>query len=672
MVPSSKAMVLEHGQTLNQNSTEDPQDLVLVQLSKLSLKDVEYLQYCTTLKICILVNNYITSIEPLFACTQLIKLDLHGNQIHLLPRQEFWSEMRELKLLYLHNNGIERLKNVQALSSCPNLIGLTLFDTPASLKKRYRHIVVNSILSLKVLDNYVISDEEIIEDCHLTDMFKPLNPRLFLHFLPVLKTETNFQDEIEAVKEIISKINYIHAHNSPVLIIQRMTRGYLTRKKMGRSSGHKKLKQRYCVFDGVTSMIEKHADLRADINRCAHNSAQREKKNQEENGITKTRHCTSPDNRIMYITVDLSKLCKEITQVEQSEKAVTDIPNTIFRDQQQPVCSLLSKPPREENKQSMRLSKSWQKEPSNEPHLEDKGKTKFRLSGFKSMLHKADSTTKIQILHKEAADDIRHADSLFHLLAQQKPRVLHSRQNSSEKKVSSKTYSYVKFAAFYAIDKAYTARQRNEIQQEQMHKVFHIQSANKEAKVNVKGFLLEKRSEALRQREIDGLKLQNAVLQLQLRNSQHIENMKGRYIQSLEQKKHKQVDNKFVQVFRTKHTSMTKTLLNHDREVFREDTAMEKKRHLEGLRQQQEEQRLLIKDLKEYRLSLLQRGNAADRAELEAKISRKANDRLLQARAHVAAAKANQNSNHAIIEAMQKIPVDQTVYKEAYIKYFSD
>ncbi|KAJ1170798.1 hypothetical protein NDU88_002670 [Pleurodeles waltl] len=354
-----------------------------------------------------------------------------------------------------------------------------------------------------------------------------------------------------------------------------------------------------------------------------------------------------------------------LMQVEQSEKAVTDIPNTVFRDQQQPVCSLQSKSLGEENKQSRRLK------PSNEPDLEDNGKIQFRLSGFKSRLHKPDSMTKMLILHKEAADDIRHSDNLFHSIGQQKHNVLHSRENSSEKKVSSKTYNYAKFAAFYAIDKAYTARQRNEIQMEKMHKVALTQSANKEAKVSVNEFLLEKRSDALRQREIDGLKLQNAVLKLQFRHSQHVENMKERYSQFLEQKKLKQVENTFVQVFRTKHTSMTKTLLNHDRAVFREDTALEKKRVLEGLRQQQIEQRLLTNDLKEYRLSLKQRSNAADKAELDAKVSRKANSRLLQARAHVEAAKANQNSKQATMEAMQKIPVDQTVYKEAYIKYFS-
>ena len=43
---------------------------------------------------------------------------------------------------------------------------------------------------------------------------------------------TTYEDEIDNIKYIISKINEILAHNSPVLIIQRWTRGFLVRKKM--------------------------------------------------------------------------------------------------------------------------------------------------------------------------------------------------------------------------------------------------------------------------------------------------------------------------------------------------------------------------------------------------------------------------------------------------------
>lgn len=64
--------------------------------------------------------------------------------------------------------------NINGLSACSNLTALTLFDTPLSLKKNYRHCVVNNILSLKALDNYVISDEEIIQNWCLPFQFKAM------------------------------------------------------------------------------------------------------------------------------------------------------------------------------------------------------------------------------------------------------------------------------------------------------------------------------------------------------------------------------------------------------------------------------------------------------------------------------------------------------------------
>lgn len=44
----------------------------------------------------------------------------------------------------------------------------------------YRHHVVNSIWSLKALDYYVISDEEIIEDAQFGDSFAPFTREMEL------------------------------------------------------------------------------------------------------------------------------------------------------------------------------------------------------------------------------------------------------------------------------------------------------------------------------------------------------------------------------------------------------------------------------------------------------------------------------------------------------------
>ncbi|KAI4549429.1 hypothetical protein MG293_001759, partial [Ovis ammon polii] len=216
----------------NENIIEDQKDFVFVKFSGLHLKSMENLQCCISLRVCIFSNNFITDIRPLQSCMKLIKLDLHGNQIKSLPGTKFWSGLKNLKLLYLHDNGFAKLKNVCMLSACPSLIALTMFDCPVSLKKGYRHVLVNSIWTLKALDHHVISDEEIIQNWHLPERFKTCNHRLLFNFCSALKKGSTYEDEIDNIKHIISKVNEILAHNSPVLIIQRWTRGFLVRKKV--------------------------------------------------------------------------------------------------------------------------------------------------------------------------------------------------------------------------------------------------------------------------------------------------------------------------------------------------------------------------------------------------------------------------------------------------------
>jgi hypothetical protein len=84
--------------------------------------------------------------------------------------------MKKLRILFLHNNPVGKLEFLGFLSKCDNLEILTLYDTPLSLKNNYRHHTVNSIQSLKALDNYVISDEEIIEEARLGSSFGTKSP----------------------------------------------------------------------------------------------------------------------------------------------------------------------------------------------------------------------------------------------------------------------------------------------------------------------------------------------------------------------------------------------------------------------------------------------------------------------------------------------------------------
>uniref|UniRef100_A0A8C6QCZ6 Leucine-rich repeat and IQ domain-containing protein 3 n=1 Tax=Nannospalax galili TaxID=1026970 RepID=A0A8C6QCZ6_NANGA len=171
----------------NENIIKDQKDFVFVKYNSLHLKSLDSLQSCISLKVCICSNNFIIDIHPLQSCIKLVKLDLHGNQIKTLEQRKFWSGLKNLKVLCLHDNGFSRLKSICVLSACPSLVALTMFDCPVSLKKGYRHVLVNSIWPLKALDHHVISDEEIIQNWNLPERFKTYDHQLFFNICPALR-----------------------------------------------------------------------------------------------------------------------------------------------------------------------------------------------------------------------------------------------------------------------------------------------------------------------------------------------------------------------------------------------------------------------------------------------------------------------------------------------------
>lgn len=125
--------------------------ILFLNLQNVPIIEIGDISICSNLRILNLSCNYLSRIDALVGCCgKLMRLDLHQNQLEHLPDGEFWSQFEELVVLYLHNNQISKLDNLQNLANCCKLEILTMFDTPISLSKNYRHHVVNSVITLKV------------------------------------------------------------------------------------------------------------------------------------------------------------------------------------------------------------------------------------------------------------------------------------------------------------------------------------------------------------------------------------------------------------------------------------------------------------------------------------------------------------------------------------------
>lgn len=111
----------------------------------------------------------------------LKKIDLSENEIETLPPANVFAGLANLQFLYLHNNNISKWQDLQSLVSLPAIMHITLFANPVCAIPGYRHFMVNSIAGLKALDNFVITDEERIEDASFGYRFRGLNEFMKLH-----------------------------------------------------------------------------------------------------------------------------------------------------------------------------------------------------------------------------------------------------------------------------------------------------------------------------------------------------------------------------------------------------------------------------------------------------------------------------------------------------------
>lgn len=105
---------------------------------------------------------------------------------------------------------------------------LTLFGNPVCSIPGYRHFLVNSISSLLALDNYVITDEERIEDASFGYRFRGLNEFMKLH-IPDYTREKSAEQHMFNLEVDIYRLRRIFERNSPSILIQSLYRGYRSR-----------------------------------------------------------------------------------------------------------------------------------------------------------------------------------------------------------------------------------------------------------------------------------------------------------------------------------------------------------------------------------------------------------------------------------------------------------
>ena len=106
-------------------------------------------------------HNAITQFDALKRCPNLIEISLSNNLINALP--PIFSSLSVLQILRLDNNQISSWRDTTPLKDS-KLIYLNLEGNAFTKNEKYRPFVVNMIETLKGLDSYAISEEELMDD----------------------------------------------------------------------------------------------------------------------------------------------------------------------------------------------------------------------------------------------------------------------------------------------------------------------------------------------------------------------------------------------------------------------------------------------------------------------------------------------------------------------------
>ncbi|KAE9140929.1 hypothetical protein PF007_g492 [Phytophthora fragariae] len=177
-------------------------------------------------------QNALRDLEPIAGMARTLRvLNAAQNEIATLPDYDFWEKFRCLSLCFLSQNALRTWTDVQGLEGCAgSLTWLTLSNNPLMTLKNARSFVVNKLPFLKALDNFVTTDQEVIQHARPNARFNALAPRLSISHLHMpLEFETD-DAALLYVGETEAAIASIHADNSPSLRAQKLARGYLSRR----------------------------------------------------------------------------------------------------------------------------------------------------------------------------------------------------------------------------------------------------------------------------------------------------------------------------------------------------------------------------------------------------------------------------------------------------------
>ncbi|KAL0219518.1 hypothetical protein P9112_005171 [Eukaryota sp. TZLM1-RC] len=213
---------------------DDPTHPYVLLVPSLNLTTLSFPSFFGSLSHVQCSHNLISSLSPFSLCKSISYLDVSHNHLSRIPNASFWSSFTLLEVLFLNHNKLTSFSMMSALCHLTSLKILRLDGNPLTKSSSYRHYIVNSIPSLTCLDHHVVSDSEVINGLAWSitlPKWQPMsNASQISYFKPPITRD--ILDWSYYTSLLLKKVFQIQLEVSPVLLLQRVIRGFLVRKRI--------------------------------------------------------------------------------------------------------------------------------------------------------------------------------------------------------------------------------------------------------------------------------------------------------------------------------------------------------------------------------------------------------------------------------------------------------
>ncbi|CAG5134410.1 unnamed protein product [Candidula unifasciata] len=638
-------------------------DFRLIQLCDVHLRVLGDIRMCTSLTICLLANNFLTKIDALVSCTQLIRLDVHSNQLASVPGCSFWRSLDKLQVLHLHDNPLAKFESLQALGSSPCLSVLTLYDTPLSLKKNYRHHVVNTIWTLKALDMHVISDEEIIEDAVFRyAQFAALSPAFRVDLCPKTSTDLTYPQELCVFHSLIARVNSVLARHSPVHIVQKYVRGHLTRKRLGIIKKHGLLRLKETMTHLPSTPVFPSSPLytpntREVVDYDSYMAGWRQSLLNEpfyEQIGTTLEQISLQEYLPFSINIErlqsgiLTKLQAKITtETTLTGREYLRLGSKKEREKKHTKQEMDKKPKSKRIQDIKKFFGPVVQTVSLEMEDDEIPQADFRIRGRKPHFLTVDATTEMILSKKEAGELIREAEEVQKRkeLLQPPMTVKRNRLTTIEQRLFNKTHGTMSLSCLMAVHKAYKEREKAEAAAVKSENNLGWREERLQAKDKIRRHHSEKRLKVLQTRDMEKSQILEQLEKQEVQKLIFLNRLHEQKVQRSHFKKMQQADCIFMQEFHSQRSSISNTLQRYDRQAYVEDNKKSRQKEVSEMKKTEQAQKEAVKNYLEHQKMTKQKEIALAKVALQTKLQNETKVRILEAQNRVSCLKAKNASN---------------------------